>query len=268
MPEGPEVRKISESLAMYISNKTLLSFDILSGRYQKHGLPQNFDLLKSSLPKPVAGAGCHGKFIFIIFSDGTSIWCTLGMTGTWSEEEDKHSRVRFKFSDGSAYFSDMRNFGTLRFCETRSGLIEKIKSLGPDMLSEDVSDVKFFERVRSCNKKTVAQALMDQSVVAGVGNYLKAECLYFSKISPHRACDSLSDEELSRLNKSIKNTIRASYESGGATIQNYKTFEGNIGKYSRRFMVYNQKEDLDGNPVIKEKTRDGRVTHWVPKIQR
>ena len=268
MPEGPEVRKIAESLAERVGERDLLSYEILGGRYENHGPPEGFQELDSSLPAQIAGAGCHGKFIFLIFSGGSSLWCTLGMTGGWTRERETHSRIRFTLGDGEIFFTDSRNFGTIRFVSDRKMLIDKISSLGPDMLGEDVSDERFFERIRSCKKKSIAQAVMDQKVIAGVGNYLKAETLYRSRISPHRACDSLSGEELSRLNTSIKTIIRDSYESGGATIQSYTGFNGKIGKYSRRFAVYNQKEDPEGRKVIKEKTRDGRMTHWVPEIQR
>ena len=62
--------------------------------------------------------------------------------------------------------------------------------------------------------------------------------------------------------------MKESFESGGATIRTYKDFNGESGEYGNRFIVYNQKQDPLGNPVIKEKTKDGRTTHWVPAVQR
>ena len=237
MPEGPEVKKIAESLAEKVGGRQLLSYEILGGRYQKHGPPDGFDSLHQSMPINIVGAGCHGKFIFIIFEGGASLWSTLGMTGSWSSSIKKHSRVKFILDSGEVFFSDMRNFGTLRFTPDRKILIDKISSLGPDMLSEDVSDERFSERINLCKSKTIAQAIMDQSIIAGVGNYLKSESLYYSKISPHRVCNTLSREEMSLLNRTIKKIIRDSYSSGGATIQSYKGFNGEIGEYSRRFAV-------------------------------
>tara|TARA_B100000214_G_scaffold359731_1_gene321451 strand:+ start:274 stop:1080 length:807 start_codon:yes stop_codon:yes gene_type:complete len=267
MPEGPEVRKISEDLAVRLSNRTIMSAEIISGRYQKHGLPDGFDQMLDNLPVRIVGAGCHGKFIFIILDGGSSIWCTLGMTGTWSEKRGKHSRVMFRLDDGDVFFNDMRNFGTLKYKHDKKDLIQKIESLGPDMLSENLSDQDFYKIIMSCKDKTIAQAIMDQKVIAGVGNYLKAECLYFSRISPHRKCNTLTLDEASSLNTAIKKTIRDSYNFGGATIRSYAGFYGEVGEYSARFAVYNQKRDPMGREVIREKTRDGRTTHWVPEFQ-
>jgi len=219
------------------------------------------------LPLKIAGAGCHGKFIFIILENEWTIWNTLGMSGTWSGSHNKHSRVRLYLDRESIFFNDIRNFGTLKIVKGKDFLIDKLNSLGPDMLNDDVKNDDFLRRIRMCNKKTIAQAVMDQSVISGVGNYLKAESLYISKISPHRTCKSLSDQEIILLNENIKKTIRASYETGGATISTYSGFEGEIGEYSQRFLVYNQKTDPHGNTVIKEKTKDGRTTHWVPEVQ-
>lgn len=267
MPEGPEVKRIAESLAENISGLYLHSYEILSGRYKKKGDPSGFSILASLLPLRIVGAGCHGKFIFIILEDNSSIWCTLGMTGSWKRDLDNHSRIKFSTSGQDFYFSDIRNFGTLKFTQHKQDLISKLESLGPDMLSEDVDCDNFSKRIKAKKGKTIVEALMDQSVVAGVGNYLKSESLYYAKISPHRTCDSLSDEDLGRLNKVIKKVIRVSYLSGGATINSYSDFNGKIGEYSRRFAVYNQESDPEGRDVLKEKTKDKRSTFWVPDFQ-
>ena len=98
-------------------------------------------------------------------------------------------------------------------------------------------------------------------------NYLKAEILYAAHVSPHRTCASLTDKELTRICKYTNEIMYTSYKSGGATILTYKDENGNPGTFSRRFMVYNQKTDPAGNPVIRETTKDKRTTHWVPKVQ-
>ena len=93
------------------------------------------------------GAGVHGKFIYWMLKDEYSIWSTLGMTGQWSSESTKHTRVKFVLNNGSVYFNDQRNFGTLKFVRGKYQLLEKLKSLGPDMLANDVDDDLFVERV-------------------------------------------------------------------------------------------------------------------------
>jgi formamidopyrimidine-DNA glycosylase len=250
-----------------MKSRTITGVKILSGRYARHGDLQGFDEFTATLPVEVIGASCHGKFIYVHTKSDWNIWCTLGMTGSWRLSQTPHSRVEIETDGGSIFFTDMRNFGTLAFVHGSGNLLRKIKSMGPDMLSTDVTDDDFIGIIRS-DKRTIAEAVMDQSVISGVGNYLKAECLYFARISPHRMCKDLTDDEIRNLNASIKSTIRLSYKTGGATIKNYAGVNGDVGQYSSRFAVYSCKEDPLGNPVVREKTKDGRTTHWVPNLQR
>lgn len=266
MPEGAEVRKYGESLAQKVSGTTLEEVNFISGRYTKKP-PEGWSFFKENLPGPVVGVGVHGKFLYWILSNDTYIHNTLGMTGHWSDVSTKHSRVEFVTSRGSVYYSDQRNFGTLKFTTGKNTLIKKLESLGPDMLSGDISDEQFIEAISKKKKWTLAKALMDQSVVAGVGNYVKAEALWLARLSPHRRVDSLSDHDVRALNHSIQTVLKESFQNGGATLRTYKNFDGTEGKYSSRFAVYNQPNDPDGNDVVKEKTDDGRTTHWVPSVQ-
>jgi formamidopyrimidine-DNA glycosylase len=266
MPEGGECRRFAENLAHRVSGQTIQSIEILSGRY-KENPPEGYEEFQASLPIKVVGTGVHGKFIYWILDSEFNIWSTLGMTGAWRAQPGKHSRVKFTLSNGDVYYDDMRNFGTLKFANNRHALLNKLKTLGPDMLAEDIDEIEFIDIMRKHNKKNITKVMMNQSVIAGVGNYVKAESLYIARISPMRNIADISDDELRRLCQSIKLVLRESYKSGGATIQTYANFNGEIGEYSQRFCVYNQKTDPDGNLVQKDKTPDGRTTHWVPKVQ-
>tara|TARA_Y100001938_G_C8031664_1_gene400975 strand:- start:247 stop:1053 length:807 start_codon:yes stop_codon:yes gene_type:complete len=267
MPEGPEVKRFGTDLARVVSGKTIKNIEVISGRYSKKPLP-GLEEVKSQLPAKVIGVGVHGKFLYWIVDNGFFLHSSLGMTGHWGQKLRKHSRVEVTFHDDTkVYFTDQRNFGTLKFVYGKSALQKKIESLGPDMLAEDVSPFKFADRLRRKPKWPLSKVIMDQSVVAGVGNYVKAEALWRAHLSPHRTVESLTDIEMNTLNESIKDVLRESYSSGGATIRSYRTFDGSSGEYARRFAVYNQKEDPDGFEVIKEKTADGRTTHWVPQVQ-
>ena len=265
MPEGPEVKVVTDGLRSKLIGRTIVSAQILSGRYAKK-MPDGWENIE--FPITVSEVGCKGKFIYISFGSNLHIFNTLGMTGGWSESGRKHSRVRFDLDDGrEIYFNDTRNFGTIKFVSQKNALIEKLDSLGPDMLAEDIS-VEIFEKRIKRSSKTIAETLMDQSVISGVGNYLKSECLYFSKISPHRISKDLTDTEIRLLNSVIKSVIRKSYETGGATIYSFSGFDGKKGDYSRRFAVYNQEKDPDGRTVKRETTKDGRTTFWIPEIQK
>lgn len=266
MPEGPEVRLVTDGLSRSIVGRHIVSAEILGGRYAKKE-PDGWRVLTASLPIEVKSTDCKGKFIYTELEGGKFLLSTLGMTGSWSSKQTKHSRLKFGLGDGgTVYFNDIRNFGTVKLVESRSLLDKKLNELGPDMLSGDVSDDVFIRSIRRYNK-SLAEVLMDQKIICGVGNYLKAECLYFSRLSPHRLTSTLSDDDLKNLNSVIKKVIKTSYETGGATIYTFSSYDGDKGDYTKRFAVYNQSQDPLGHEVKRETTRDGRTTFWVPTIQ-
>tara|TARA_B100000214_G_C23916814_1_gene604124 strand:- start:85 stop:891 length:807 start_codon:yes stop_codon:yes gene_type:complete len=267
MPEGPEVKRIVDRLSEELVGQEVTDVKILSGRYERHGPPCGFAEFGSVLPARVTDVSCKGKFIFMLFDNGFSMWNTLGMSGFWSPKTHKHARIVIETPDKPVFFCDTRNFGTVKFSSDSEELARKLASLGPDMLSEEVPDALFLSRMRKKDSKTVVEALMDQKVISGVGNYLKSESLYLAGISPHRKVCDISDESLSVLNKSVQTVIASSYISGGATIHTFLDYDGKEGGYSRRFAVYNQSRDIQNRAVLRETTRDGRTTFWVPEKQ-
>ena len=268
IPEGPETKRTAEGLARAMTNKTIIDVEILSGRYTKTS-PSGIEDFRTSLPIKVVGAGCHGKFIFALCSEESYIWSTLGMTGYWNADGSKYARIRFGFSDGtSIHYNDMRNFGTLKFVKGKHEMLKKLKTLGPDMLAQDVPTNVFREALMKRPDWSIAKALMKQSLVCGVGNYIKADSLWLAKISPKRKVKDITDIEFADLCDAIKRVMRTSYDTGGATIASYQSFDDEPGTYTQQMVVYGQKQDPEGNEVIREKTDDGRTTHWVPLVQK
>jgi len=253
-------------LSEEVSNKKLIDIVVESGRYTKKPIDGLEEVLTET-PLTIRGTGVHGKFIFFLLDNEWSIWNTLGMTGGWSRKKAKHGRVRLVLEDGPIFYNDTRNFGTLKFVQGKQPIVDKLNSLGPDLLAEECPDEVFIKSIRRKDKKTIVEALMDQSVVSGVGNYVKAEALYLSKISPHRIVSSLTNPQLCDLNATVRSVLVNSFESGGATLQSYQDFYGEVGDAAQRFAVYGRKSDPGGREIIKEQTRDGRTTHWVPSVQ-
>jgi formamidopyrimidine-DNA glycosylase len=268
MPEGPECKRVYEGIAEFTKGKTISEFEVLGGRFLKRAP----DLaVKPSVPNRVTGGGVKGKFIWLEFSDETCLWITLGMSGYWSTEPKPHSHFRMGFEDGaSLYFVDQRRFGTLKFTQ-KSELKKKLASLGLDMLNDTTLSLHDFVRQIELPKiqtKTVAEVLMNQSIFAGVGNYIKCEILYRSRISPYRLVKDLAAEDLINIWNWGRLIMRTSYSQGGASIRNYRQVSGETGLFTFEFEVYAQKQDPLGNTVVREETLDGRTTHWVPELQR
>jgi formamidopyrimidine-DNA glycosylase len=195
------------------------------------------------------------------------IWNTLGMSGGWRLEAGKHSHVEFRTSKGTVWFNDPRNFGTLKFVDNEAETLKKINSIGPNHLQMEISDDLFKSRLMLYPKVTLAQSLMSQSLIGGVGNYIKAEALYRAKLSPHRLVETLTDEEFSRLNAAVREVILGSFDNGGASISTYYQIDGSEGKFPFFFMVYGRNVCHNGYQVVTETTLDGRTTHWVPELQ-
>ena len=287
MPEGPECTRTARQVNRAVQGKELVNLNFISGRYTKK-LPDKFADFYIALEEqhlPVKGVYNKGKFIWWEFGDLLPIcymYTTLGMTGNFKLQPSKHTRIAFYFDDDSAiYYNDQRNFGTIKFVFDDKDHQKKLDSIGPDMLNNPCTLSTFLDIANRKPGWTVVKWLMEQSQISGVGNIYKSESLFLAGIAPHRLMGSLDDEELEKLYFAVCKVLSASYESGGATIRNYSDLYNNHGKYTRfpsnpnemiearqsRVMVYNQKEDIYGNPVERIKLNDGRTTFWSPKVQ-
>lgn len=271
MPEGPEVRRVFHDMLSEITGNTVVEMNILGGRFLKKA-PVGFDGMV--YPATLVNAGVRGKFMWFRFNETTSMWITLGMSGTWSTEPNKHAHFEIKLSNGkSLYFVDPRRFGTIRFSHDLSELDKKLASMGMDLLNDGIDTInlvrskKFGDSLSKHRNKTVAELLMNQSVLAGVGNYIKCEALYACKVSPFAVVGKLSTMQMLKIFKTIRKIMHDSYQQGGATIRDYKRVNGDSGNFAFSFKVYGKKTDPLGNEVIREKTFDGRTTHWVPSEQ-
>ena len=145
--------------------------------------------------------------------------------------------------------------------------MSKLNSLGLDLLSDDVDPKRFLDKVRSKDNHNICKAMMNQSILAGVGNYIKAEALWMAKMDPRLAVSEFEDFELLNLKECIEHVMKSSLEHGGATFLTHRDFSGHRVGYSERFVCYNRKTDMEGNTVERMKTPDGRTTHWAPKRQ-
>ena len=192
------------------------------------------------------------------------------MTGGWKLNKEKYGHLSLITDKVPIYFDDYRNFGTVKFSNSLIDFNKKMKDLGIDVLTEDFKVDAFIKIInnKKYQKKTLTEFLMNQKLFSGIGNYLKSEILYQSKISPHRLIEDINDEEKTLIFVSIKEIANASYKLGDASVRDYSNIEDEKGKYTELLKVYAQKTDQLGNKVKKETTKDKRTTHWVPEIQK
>jgi formamidopyrimidine-DNA glycosylase len=266
MPEGPECRRVYEDLRREIGESTVTQLQVFGGRFLKKSPPGLADV---KLPSRVVGGGVRGKFMWLEFETGATMWITLGMSGYWSTDPDKHAHFGIGLDDDRGlYFIDQRRFGTIRFSHDRAELEKKLSSLGLDPLNDpEYGLVEMTSKMSKHYNKPICEVLMNQGVFAGVGNYIKCEALYRTRISPHRLVGDLKTFEFSMLHRTLRDIMKASYRQGGASIRNYQRVDGEKGEFVFEFEVYSQRQDPHGNQVIRELTTDGRTTHWVPELQ-
>ena len=284
MPEGPEVKTITEGLNTLLASNILTDFKITPKSRYHTKAPDGYNGFIQSIadsPVKVTAVRCKGKFIWWEFSNGWILWQTLGMSGGWYHIKKPFAGIELSYKANvdsavnSLYYNDQRHFGTLKFIDPQTAQQElrwKLQSLGPDMLSDTTLDFDKFRlimRKATVAKKIVSNAIVEQSIISGVGNYLRSEALYQAGINPHRLVSSLSDDELSGLFIAIRQKIRDSYRTGGASIQHYSDINNTPGTFEFEMVVYGKKKDPDGNPVLAEKIgKDTQTTYWVAEKQK
>lgn len=272
MPEGPEIKFYYEHMKSF-KGKTLKSIEILSGRYIKNPLGNIYNNLLHQLPLKINDIGVKGKAIWWKLSNGYGIVFTHGMTGGWvfnnNNNNDiysngwfnkKYNRIKFKINKNVFYFNDMRSFGTFQIYKTEELFNKKLESIGPSILEKPSKEIVYKKLFRNPNKE-IGIALMEQKKISGIGNYLRADILWKSKISPHRLIKSLSDDEKEILYKNMIKIPMKHYKYMMKYNQLYPNSRDNI------FLVYFKDKDPYGNKVIREKL-GYRTIHWVPSVQK
>jgi formamidopyrimidine-DNA glycosylase len=176
----------------------------------------------------------------------------------------------------SFYFYDQLSFGTLKAVKDDDGsmtvLKKKLSELGPDLLdSKTTFDVFKTQITKGVNKnKPIGNVIVNQKLVSGVGNYLRADALWMAKISPFRKVNDVTDKEMEKLYWSIISLIWGDYnfkEGMKRDLIKYKVPEN----YEKDFFIYRQEKDINDNKVIKEELYEGsqkRFIYWVKEIQK
>lgn len=272
IPEGPELRHSRDVIRKIATDCIVTELVMIpESRFGKK-IPHGYDKVARLLPAKVVSVSTKGKFMWWTLSSGETIWwmhCTYGMSGQWSMKTTKHTAATVKFACGSIHFNDPRHFGTLKFVYDEGAHRKKLSSLGPDILNDPPLNPELFAK-RMLNKpnRTIAEALMDQSGVAGIGNYIKSEALLRAGISPWRNVTDIIREEYVQLCQSVLDVATESYRTQGASIKTYSTADDLKGTAQFNFKIYSKKVCPHGHPVINETTTDGRTSWWCKDCQK
>jgi len=280
LPEGPELRHSRDKLRNIIVNKFVTKlFPSTSGRYRSKN-PEGLSLITRDLPLKIESVDTKGKFMWWTLKGNKTwyVWSTYGMSGQWSLSSDKHVGFIVEFNGSGnivgpdqqkLFFNDQRRFGTIRFIADSKIHQKKLASLGPDILENPPPDSELFaKRILLKPNRTISEALMDQSCVSGVGNYLRAEILYDCKMDPWRNVSEITSEEYVRLCKATVKISKDSYKSQGASIKTYRNVDGSQGASQFNFKAYGCETCPSGHEITRKQDGNGRTMHWCTLCQR
>lgn len=258
MPELPEVYTMTEGL------KTLIGRKIKSVWADK---PKILNVVSKTGGRKILGIERKGKNIVFGLDKDLSLLIHPKMTGRFLlNQRDKYERVIFRFSDGDFLtFSDKRRFANIVF-----GPKLEIKR-AMDFLGEDALNISFekFKNLISLKTAKIKQALMDQTVVAGIGNIYADEILWKSKIYPEKLPNSISNVEFKNIFSAMNLILKKSIKLRGVSIQDYRDMFGEMGEYQNHRLVYGrtgEKCKRCGTKIERIKISQ-RSTHFCPKCQ-
>ena len=238
MPELPEVETYRRELAPELTGRTIEKAEVRWPRIVAEPAPNVF--CQNIQNKQFHLFERRGKYLLFSFYGSGTLIIHLRMTGEIhihppSVEPDKHTHVRFWLDDGrTVHYRDMRKFGRLWLVDTPQTLLSH---LGPEPLDDDFSPEMLASQLAK-RKSKIKSLLLDQSIIAGVGNIYADEALFRAGIDPRRLGSSLSLAEVTALYDEIRNVLQWGIEKGGSSLQNYVRLGGLKGGFQHEHQVF------------------------------
>lgn len=268
MPELPEVEVVRRQLAKKWLRRTIEKVWVGKASYFFLTPPER---LKRSLERrKIVALTRHGKYLSCLFDDGGTLLFHLGMTGQVTMAEtprDAHVHMQWTLSDGGvATFRDVRKFGKVEWLPS-GAVSSRQEKLGPDAL---VIELAAFEGALKKRKAPIKQSLLDQGVLAGVGNIYADEALFRARVHPLTPSATLTPTQTKKLLKEIQDLLNESISRGGSTINDYIHPDGELGGFQNFHKVYGK--DGERCPrcrgTIERIVLGGRGTHYCAGCQR
>jgi formamidopyrimidine-DNA glycosylase len=289
MPELPEVTTMVNDLKKSVLKRTLV--DVWTDAEKLIKKPKDFNQFKKQILKEkIINIKRRGKVILIELAGEKTFFVHPKMTGhflvgKWEKTKDGWKSVKkgpmedpmnrfihlmFWLDNGSMLaFSDLRKFGRLELWDNKSLREAKIISeLGIDALELEFGQFK--EIIKKSKSKKIKQILMDQNLIAGIGNIYADEILFESKVLPFRPANSLKEKELEKIHKAIKIILISAIKLSGSSISDYRRPDGEKGDYQSVSKVYGKTGDKCPrcNGIIQRKKISGRSAHFCPNCQK
>jgi formamidopyrimidine-DNA glycosylase len=279
MPELPEVENVRLSLKDKIVGRKVLVAGVSVPKMIKS--PSNSKQFCKDIENlTFKNLERRGKFLIAEMSNDYYLVGHLGMTGLLMVSHSRHKEdIPEKYRnhvhvvmalDNSTFlvFSDIRRFGSLRLV-TKAQLTElsSLKGMGPEPWDVNVKKLVIQSLTKKkWETKTIKEALMDQGVIAGIGNIYASEILYKTKILPNRLVSKVSEEELKEIIDNTQLILKASIDKGGTSVSDYLNSDGKRGTYQNELSVYGKTQCPNGH-VIESELIKGRNTFYCTICQ-
>jgi formamidopyrimidine-DNA glycosylase len=293
MPELPEVETVRRGLQPAMEGAKIVKAEV---RRKDLRFPFQKDFVRRLEGQDVTGLGRRAKYLMADLASGDVLLMHLGMSGSFRviadadkmtpgqfhhprAEDRAHDHVVFHMSSGAAIvFNDPRRFGYMKVIAR--GAIEEeplLKGLGPEPLGNAFNAAML---ARSCaNKKTsLKAALLDQRVVAGLGNIYVCEALFRAQLSPRRLAATLATKKggetdhAARLVDAIHGVLNQAIKAGGSSLRDHRQTSGELGYFQHSFQVYDREDEKCQTKgcggIVRRFTQNGRSTFWCPRCQK
>jgi formamidopyrimidine-DNA glycosylase len=301
MPELPEVETVRRGLQPVMEGSKIVKAET---RRKNLRFPFQKDFVARLEGQTVTGLGRRAKYLMADLASGDVLLMHLGMSGSFRVVKDAeskapgkfhhprgedraHDHVVFHMSSGAAVvFNDPRRFGYMKII-ARKALDEEplLKGLGPEPLGNEF-DAAMLARSCADKKTSLKAALLDQRVVAGLGNIYVCEALYRSQLSPRRLAATLATkagqrkgvakreptDHAKRLVGAIHAVLNQAIKAGGSSLRDHRQTSGELGYFQHSFQVYDREgekcQTAGCSGIVKRFTQNGRSTFWCPKCQK
>ena len=293
MPELPEVETVRRGLQPAMEGSKILKAE---ARRKDLRFPFQKDFIARLEGQVVTGLGRRAKYLMADLTSGDVLLMHLGMSGSFRvqqgeggktpgqfhhprSEDRAHDHVVFHMSSGaSVVFNDPRRFGYMKII-ARNALEDEplLKGLGPEPLGNEF-DAAMLARACANKKTSLKAALLDQRVVAGLGNIYVCEALFRSHLSPKRQASTLADKKeaptdhAKRLVEAIHDVLNQAIKAGGSSLRDHRQTTGELSYFQHSFQVYDREgekcQSAGCGGIVKRFTQNGRSTFWCPKCQK
>jgi formamidopyrimidine-DNA glycosylase len=293
MPELPEVETVRRGLQPAMEGSRIVKAEL---RRKDLRFPFQKDFARRLDGQTVTGLGRRAKYLMADLESGDVLLMHLGMSGSFRvvddgmgktpgkfhhprSEDRAHDHVVFHMSSGAAViFNDPRRFGYMKII-ARNKLDDEplLSGLGPEPLGNEF-DAAMLATACANKKTSLKAALLDQRVVAGLGNIYVCEALFRSHLSPRRLAATLATKKAEptdhakRLVTAIHAVLNQAIKAGGSSLRDHRQTSGELGYFQHSFQVYDREGETCQSGgcggIVKRFTQNGRSTFWCPKCQK